>query len=119
MIEFVCDTCSAIRQDDEPWILGMAAEALGVTASRREVTLFPTWDNTRAVHPLAVHFCSIECKDKYMQRLFGSDAPTGAPQEVLAERPVAVEAVIERVLPAKRRHMTRVKSRGRTQKKSA
>jgi len=22
------------------------------------------------VHPLAVHFCSIECKDEYMDRLF-------------------------------------------------
>jgi hypothetical protein len=100
MIQFACDSCSAVRQDDDPWIVGIAAEALGVTAARREVTLFPVWDDDRAVHSLAVHFCSVRCKNRYMERLFGPDA---ASDEVSMKRTGAVEAVIERVTPAKKR----------------
>lgn len=87
MLQFVCDTCSAVRQDDEPWIVGLAAEAIGVTSARRELTVLPAWDRVRAVDSLAVHFCSIQCKDTYMERLFGPEA-------------VGDEIVVERTIPA-------------------
>jgi hypothetical protein len=73
MIEFVCDTCSRVKDPDEVWILGLAAEAVGVTAARREVSIVSVWDRERAVHPLAVHFCSEECKESYIHRLFGQE----------------------------------------------
>ncbi len=116
MVQFVCDSCSAVREDDQPWILGIAAEALGVTAARRELTVFPTWDWNGAVHPLAVHFCSLECKNKYMERLFGPDS---RPDEIMVERSVPVETVVERVGPAKERVLTRVQPRRRPHKKRA
>jgi hypothetical protein len=73
MIEFVCDSCRRVKDPDEIWILGLAAEAVGVTAARREVSIISVWDRERAVHSLAVHFCSEECKDNYIQKLFGND----------------------------------------------
>jgi len=74
VIQFVCDTCSSIKRPDEVWILGLAAESVGLTAARREIALVSTWEGHHAVSPLAVHFCSVRCKDTYMERLFGGDA---------------------------------------------
>jgi hypothetical protein len=64
-----------LKEPDEQWLLGFAAENLGVTASRREVTILSRWDPERSVHPFAVHFCSIEHKDNYMAALFERAAP--------------------------------------------
>jgi hypothetical protein len=74
MIQFVCDGCSAIKEPSEVWFVGLAAESVGVTAARREVTIQSAWDRPTAIHPLAVHFCSVECKDDYMAQLFAPDA---------------------------------------------
>ena len=52
------------------WILGIAAETVGYTAVRREATILSDWNRESAVSPLAVHFCSPECEDKYMAQLF-------------------------------------------------
>ena len=104
MIQYVCETCSAVKGPDEAWLLGLAAEAVGVTSTRREVTIQSDWESTTAVHPLAVHFCSIECKDEYMARLF---APEGPVKEVVVERAAPIEVVVERVVPAKKRAATK------------
>lgn len=74
MIQFECDSCNAVKDPAEVWILGLAAEAVGAASARREVTILSTWDRPNAVHPLAVHFCSSDCKDDYVARLFGSEA---------------------------------------------
>jgi hypothetical protein len=76
MILFNCDSCQAVKNPDEVWILGLAAEAVGVTAARREVNILSSWDYANAVHPLAVHFCSESCKDKYIDKLFGKAEET-------------------------------------------
>ncbi len=78
MIEFACDSCGRVKEADEVWILGLAAEAVGVTAARREVSIISVWDRERAVHPLAVHFCSEQCKEEYMRKLFGRTEPVQA-----------------------------------------
>jgi hypothetical protein len=70
MIRFDCDWCNRTKASDEIWILGLAAESVGVTAASREITILPVWERETAVHPLAVHFCSEECKGDYMARLF-------------------------------------------------
>jgi hypothetical protein len=75
MLRFACEWCKRLKEPDEKWVLGFAAENLGVTASRREVTILSQWDPDRSVHPFAVHFCSIEHKDKYMAALFERAAP--------------------------------------------
>lgn len=73
MIQFSCDSCRAIKAPDEIWILGLAAEAVGFTAARREVNILSSWDYANSVHPLAVHFCSESCKENYINALFGTD----------------------------------------------
>ena len=87
MIQFSCDWCSRIKGTREAWILGIAAETVGYTAVRREATILSDWDRERAVLPLAVHFCSLKCKDKYMAQLFDSKKARGeeAEEEVLLE----------------------------------
>jgi hypothetical protein len=96
MIQYVCEICSAVKEPEEVWIVGLAAEAVGITSARREINIQSAWNRPTAVHPLAVHFCSTQCKDEYMARLFSPEAPV---KEVVIERVVPSEAVIERVVP--------------------
>jgi hypothetical protein len=112
MIQYVCDTCSAVKGEGEVWLVGLAAEAVGVTSARREVNIQSDWDRTSAVHPLAVHFCSMECKDEYMARLFAPEAPA---KEIVLERAVPVEVVVEHAVPGKTRATKPCK--GRRQKR--
>jgi hypothetical protein len=110
MLQYVCETCSAVKEPDEVWIVGHAAEAVGATSARREVTILSGWNRESAVHPLAVHFCSIECKDAYMARLFSPAAPVET-KETLIEPSTPAEVVIERTIPPANAVVTKVKSR--------
>jgi hypothetical protein len=76
MVRFECDTCGRIKDADERWILGFAAQNIGVTSARREVEIAKTWTQARAVEPLAVHFCSDECRADYMRALFDGSPET-------------------------------------------
>lgn len=100
MLRFACDWCQRLKEPEETWILGFAAENLGVTASRREVTVLNEWDRERAVHPFAVHFCSIEHKDRYMSALF--DTSPSAEVEVRRVTPIVEEVEVRRTIPGKR-----------------
>lgn len=100
MLRFACDWCQRVKEPAEVWILGFAAENRGVTASRREVTVLNEWDRENAVHPFAVHFCSIEHKDRYMSAMFDT-----APESEVERRrvsPVVEEVEVRRTLPGKR-----------------
>jgi hypothetical protein len=70
MIEFVCDTCHKRKKPGQHWVLGLAAESVGVQTARREINILSDWVNEQAVHPMAVHFCSERCKTKYTDWLF-------------------------------------------------
>jgi len=70
MIQFVCDTCRKVK-NGQGWLLGLAAEQIGAVTARREVNILSAWAEPEACHPLAVHFCSEKCKDKYMAEVFG------------------------------------------------
>jgi hypothetical protein len=115
MIQFVCDSCSRVKSPQATWILGRAAEAVGVTSARREVTIPSAWDRERAVDPLAVHFCSLECKEKYVAELFH---PSAATEEVIVERPVPSENIFERLSPTQK-VIKRAKSRNPRPRKRA
>jgi hypothetical protein len=82
MLQFVCDYCENVKLPGETWLAGMAAENVGTKAARREVVIDPTWRRDRAVQPFAVHFCSIECKDRYLSKLFQKPAALLEIQEV-------------------------------------
>jgi hypothetical protein len=107
MIQYVCDTCSAIKEPEEVWIVGLAAEAVGVTAARREISIESVWSRETAVHPLAVHFCSTQCKDEYMTRLFAPE--TVAVEKVVMKGKAPAEDMIERTIPAKERLLRKKK----------
>jgi hypothetical protein len=104
MFQYVCDSCSAVKQPEETWILGIAAEAVAPTAARREVNILSRWDPVTAADPLAVHFCSLECRDDYMARVFGTTAPKG---EVVVETMEPAEVVIERTVPTAEKVVTK------------
>jgi hypothetical protein len=106
MIQYVCETCSAVKGPDEVWIVGLAAEMVGAISARREMNIQSAWNRSAALHPLAVHFCSTQCKDEYMARLFAPEAPV---EEEVAERMVPTEITIERVVPEKRRVVTKLR----------
>jgi hypothetical protein len=76
MIQFVCDTCQRIKDPREIWILGLAADTLGITSASREISILQSWDRVRAVETLAVHFCSVDCKDRYVNQLFAEQPPS-------------------------------------------
>jgi hypothetical protein len=75
MIQFVCDSCGNLKRGQDVWILGIAAEMVGIMSARQEVAISTSWDTDRAVTRLAVHFCSEQCKNDYMKKLFGTDDP--------------------------------------------
>jgi hypothetical protein len=113
MIQYVCETCLAVKEPEEIWIVGTAAEAVGSISARREMNIRSIWNRTTALHPLAVHFCSTECKDEYMARLFAPETPVEA---VMPERMVPAEITIERVVPEKNRVATRMRKARRTKR---
>lgn len=91
MLQFLCDYCSNVKQPGEAWINGVAAENVGTRAARREVIIDPAWRRERALLPFAVHFCSVECKDKYLATLFDQPASlleveSGATEPVTGRR---------------------------------
>jgi hypothetical protein len=70
MLEYLCDTCHRRKKAGQDWIMGLAAQSAGRQSERREIRILPAWNNAQAVHPLAVHFCSQRCQEKYTNWLF-------------------------------------------------
>ena len=90
MVTYKCDSCGRIKEPKEAWIMGFAAENIGVTQARREVAISAKWDEAKAVDWLAVHFCCVECKDKYMDKLFSQAKTANANADVIEEEPEVV-----------------------------
>ncbi len=93
MVRYECDGCGITKENGEPWILGFAAENIGVKVARREVTIASQWDEAGARDWLAVHFCSDECRGDYMGKLFAE-----APHTQIGAETV-VSKRIQRVVP--------------------
>ena len=123
MVRYECDFCHRLKQKDEAWILGFAAENIGLTAARREVTILPHWDESRAPAYLAVHFCCEQCRQNYMKNLFGEEPGESEIMEEVAVIPrrrdvreFADAAVETRVV---RRKVRSRKSKPRRRRKAA
>jgi hypothetical protein len=113
MLQFACDFCGTVKQPGETWINGAAAENVGTQAARREVVIDSAWRRERAILPFAVHFCSLECKDSYLAKLFerpasllevesaGIEPETGA-RVVRARKKPAIKAVQSRTTRTKK-----------------
>jgi hypothetical protein len=96
MLRYECDFCHRLKKKGETWIMGFAAENIGVTAARREVTILPKWDEVRAVDYLAVHFCCDQCRQNYIAGIFGEE-PGAA--EIVEEVAVVPQKRIVREYP--------------------
>jgi hypothetical protein len=109
MIRFECDNCGNTKEDAEIWIMGFAAERMGVTEARREVVIASSWDDDRAAEPLAIHLCSEECRAEYIQKLFGGSATAEAGDRAgRYSGAITEEVVVARgVKPAARRNRSR------------
>jgi len=99
MIRFQCDGCARLKENGELWILGFAAENIGVTSARREIAIASSWDRPRAVESLAVHFCSDECRARYVSALFGSSAEIAEVSEVEDGAAAVTRRRVKRVFP--------------------
>lgn len=93
MVRFQCDTCGRLKEENESWILGFAAENIGVTSARREISIADVWERSRAVERLAVHFCCDECRAEYVETLF-----SGSPETLQGDTTVPRRR-IQRVVP--------------------
>lgn len=82
-----------MKDENQEWILGLAAENIGVTSARREISIAATWERARAVDPLAVHFCSVKCRADYVGALFGESPDTLTGEVTVPKRR------IQRVIP--------------------
>lgn len=91
----------------------MAAENVGTQAARREVVIDPAWRYERAVQSLAVHFCSIDCKDSYLSELFDKPAALLEVKSVKREPATGARIVRAKKKPASGAVETRITSRKR------
>ncbi len=103
MLQFVCDYCGVVKEPAETWINGVAAENVGTQAARREVIIDPAWRRDRAVVPLGVHFCSIECKDNYLAEMFNQ------PTSLLEVRSATLQSDGTRVVHARKMPVVKTK----------
>jgi hypothetical protein len=110
MVRFQCESCGRLKENAEAWILGFAAENIGVTSARREISISSSWDRPRAVETLAVHFCSDECRTTYMNALFGDTPDTRNGDTTSTKRRIkrfVPGAVVDTVVAEKSRPKTK------------
>ena len=68
MISVTCDTCGTARQPGEEWVLGYDLESVSPSGVRRAITFLDHWDARRIDELGAIHFCSLECKNDYLDK---------------------------------------------------
>jgi len=72
MIEISCDSCGKVKPVTESltngneWVLGYDLEVQSPNALQRSMRFLERWDNRRVLELGAIHFCSVACKDKYI-----------------------------------------------------
>ena len=72
MIEISCDSCGKVKPVAEStananeWVLGYDLEVQSTNALQRSMRFLERWDNRRVLELGAIHFCSVACKDKYI-----------------------------------------------------
>lgn len=115
MVQYVCDWCKAVKEPEESWLLGFAAETVATTAARREVSLASSWDAARSAGPLAVHFCSMEHYEKYADALFGGTLPA----ETVIETEVAVPTFVKKKVVRTVGKAKKAKRKASSRRKSA
>jgi hypothetical protein len=73
MVVITCDVCKAKKPTDvisgaEEWILGTDLEVETTRSLRRQLTFYDRWDDRRVLELGAIHLCSEECRQDYIDR---------------------------------------------------
>jgi len=71
--EFFCKTCGKRKGDAEGWLLGFEGSGKPGGVMKYTFNLSDKWDEQRASERNALHFCSAECRSKYMCQNYGDD----------------------------------------------
>ena len=72
MVKITCDICRAVkptneRLRDKEWVLGYDIESKSERSLQRAIRFLDRWDDRRIMDLGAIHFCSVECKEEYLQ----------------------------------------------------
>ena len=75
MVSIICDTCGAKAHPNTektshktPWIQGYDLITESPRMMQHAIRLLDRWDYLRVAEFGAIHFCSVECKDKYLSK---------------------------------------------------
>ena len=70
MVTIECDACRKKRPQEagEAWILGYDLEVESRSGVSRSVRFLDRWDDRRILELGAIHLCSEECRQKYLNR---------------------------------------------------
>ncbi len=72
MVVITCDVCGAKLPDvlraGEEWILGYDLQVESPSSVHRSIRFLPQWDSTRVMELGAIHLCSLECRDRYLEK---------------------------------------------------
>ena len=70
MVTIECDACRKKRPQEaaEEWILGYDLEVESRSGVSRSVRFLDRWDDRRILELGAIHLCSEECREKYLNR---------------------------------------------------
>ena len=71
MITITCDNCGAVKDQSlraPEWILGYDLETSSRNAVSHSVRFLDRWDNARVLELGAIHLCSLDCRDEYLNK---------------------------------------------------
>jgi hypothetical protein len=73
MVVITCDVCRGKKPTDvipnaEEWILGTDLEVETTRSLRRQLTFYDRWDDRRVLELGAIHLCSEECRQEYIDK---------------------------------------------------
>ncbi len=86
MVRYACEWCWRPRRAGEKWLVGFAAEKNGPAGCRREFLALPKWTEKAAAHPLAVHFCCEDHKQRWVAKLLEPPPVPESPKRVAPPR---------------------------------
>ncbi len=62
-MDFFCKGCGKRKSAGDQWLLVFEFEKPGTGV--KNTIVFADWDEKRALHPRALHFCSVMCQKAY------------------------------------------------------
>lgn len=73
MVEIKCDHCDKVKHPNDEtrnsgpdWILGWDLISESTNAVQRSIRFLDRWDARRVAEFGAIHFCSLECRERYI-----------------------------------------------------